>query len=602
MLRLRPGQVLPVIVVKELAIRRLLTQEVTMSLSPRKLSRGCTVAIVVSGLLLTGQACSLGAPPTDETPLGATAGPGEPISQSSGPGKPLQTPNPLRVTVALDETTSTESVVLSAGGTVIAEGSDGTKYTLVIPENALLSDQEVRMTPVASIDGLPLSGGLVAAIELRPEGLLLFEPATLTIELPDDVSADSFLGFSFLHSGEELFLYPTEVTSNTIHVQVMHFSGYGGGSGSSQDSLNMDKYPPSSAQNQAQQAAASATSKAGGQIPYDEFEDILRDWYTSSVKPNLKAATTDDSAMEASITEFLRWAVQVARCGLTDKFTVELDNGKIDVSKAIKNAVQKVSQRCSSQSNPAEARRLMRLARMSLLLGEEWAPGSAQQAEKALIEVARCGRFELKFDSIIESEAGCQANFISHVRATVQLKVAEGVEAFLANQYKGEGDLEYVDFSPPSGCPEEEGTIMCPAQSTGKQGSTFQVVGATLFNLNFSEEADSQPPSISVTYSPGNPTETMIVKCPEAESVEVFKLMQDLGLGEVRMWRDGYKATHKDETLDLGGGEETYVAQDWDYSGGSLYARKLYQGKRGETELGFSVIEDTTMDLFHKPG
>jgi hypothetical protein len=284
-----------------------------------------------------------------------------------------------------------------------------------------------------------------------------------------------------------------------------------------------------------------------------------------------------------------------------DRFASEIENGKISVSKAIKNAIGKVSQRCSSQSDPAEARRLMRIAKMTLLLGEWAGPGSSVQAERALNEVARCARFELQFDSTIETLSGCQTNFISHVRATIQLKVEEGTSAFLEKQFKGEGRLEYLEFTPPSGCPEQEGETMCPAQSTGKSGATFTVVGATLFNLNYSEEADSQPPSISVIYDPGDPKETMIVQCPKAEPVEVFGLMQEIGLGEVLMWRDGYKATHQSEMADLGG-QSSYVAQDWDYSGGSLYASKSYQGKRGETEVGYEVIEDTTIKLIHKPG
>ncbi len=444
----------------------------------------------------------------------------------------MRTPNPLQVTVNLEKGAESKSVIPVTGGTITALGADGTRFTLIIPANALLSDQEIHIIPVSSIDGLPLSGGLAAAVNLEPEGLLLFEPVTLNIELSHEITNGEFLGFSFLNKGEELFLYPTEVNGNIVTVQLMHFSGYGGGSGSSDDASNMDNYPPSSAQNQAMQAAANATSKAGDNIPYDEYERILRDWYNSSVAPSLKAATTDDKNIEQPITEFMRWATQVASCGLTDKFELELDNGKIWVSQAIKNAVDKTSRRCQSQSSPIEARRLIQLAAMAQLLGE-WG-GSVnttgqfpvvEQAEIALEQAAHCAQFELKFDSIIETESGCQTNFISHVRATVKLKVDEGKKVVGSNTYTGKGRLEYIDFIPPSGCPEGGGMVMCPAQSTGKTGSDFEVVGATLFNINYHKEADSQPPNINIVIDPGKPEETMIVKCPDAaESVEVFKV------------------------------------------------------------------------------
>jgi hypothetical protein len=72
--------------------------------------------------------------------------------------------------------------------------------------------------------------------------------------------------------------------------------------------------------------------------------------------------------------------------------------------------------------------------------------------------------------------------------------------------------------------------------------------------------------------------------------------MEELGMGKVLLWRNAYEESHKDE----GGGP--FTATDWDYSGGSLYARKVYQGQSGETPLGFSFVEDTTMDIFFKPG
>ncbi len=53
---------------------------------------------------------------------------------------------------------------------------DGTKYTLTMPKDALLSAVDVTMTPVDAITGLPLTKGLVAAVQLEPHGLQLKSP------------------------------------------------------------------------------------------------------------------------------------------------------------------------------------------------------------------------------------------------------------------------------------------------------------------------------------------------------------------------------------------------------------------------------------------
>ena len=60
----------------------------------------------------------------------------------------------------------------TSGATITATGADGTRYTLTIPANALLARQVIKVTPPTTIGGLPLSGGLVGAVQLAPDGLV----------------------------------------------------------------------------------------------------------------------------------------------------------------------------------------------------------------------------------------------------------------------------------------------------------------------------------------------------------------------------------------------------------------------------------------------
>ena len=95
--------------------------------------------------------------------------------------QPPKPPGGYGVVVTVDQSRAVSSDIPTDGGAISATASDGSVFTLTIPPNALLSDERITMTPVSSIDGLPLSGGLAAAVSLAPAGLQLFQPAILTI-------------------------------------------------------------------------------------------------------------------------------------------------------------------------------------------------------------------------------------------------------------------------------------------------------------------------------------------------------------------------------------------------------------------------------------
>ena len=60
------------------------------------------------------------------------------------------------------------------------------EYTFNIPEGALSSDTEIRMTAVTAIQDWPLDGDSIGAVRLEPAGLVLNDVAILTIGIPVD--------------------------------------------------------------------------------------------------------------------------------------------------------------------------------------------------------------------------------------------------------------------------------------------------------------------------------------------------------------------------------------------------------------------------------
>ena len=101
-------------------------------------------------------------------------GPGGPAPGGPGPGAGGGGSNALNVTPTLDTDGSKSQYIPTTGGSLSTSDSNGTQYTLTLPADALFSGTVIRMTPVASLAGMP--GGLVGAVKLEPEGLVLNAP------------------------------------------------------------------------------------------------------------------------------------------------------------------------------------------------------------------------------------------------------------------------------------------------------------------------------------------------------------------------------------------------------------------------------------------
>lgn len=71
------------------------------------------------------------------------------------------------------------------GGKVEATSANGVKFTLTVPANSVPFSIPFGLTPVESIDGLPLTGGLIGAVRVEPQGIEFTHPLELEITPPD---------------------------------------------------------------------------------------------------------------------------------------------------------------------------------------------------------------------------------------------------------------------------------------------------------------------------------------------------------------------------------------------------------------------------------
>lgn len=212
-------------------------------------------------------------------------------------------------TTVLTTAAATSASIGPTGGS-LTTAAGGITYRLDVPAGALPTTVLIRMTPIATIGNLPLTGGLVAAVDLQPSGLKFAKAAILRI----GVSAPprnglTLAGFSMNDNGTKTTREFAAARATEVLVPVPHFTAAGAAFGTTQDVESMS--PPLTrnaiAETFAQRFAsvASGGSSSGGPA----MLLALIGWFDNGVLPQLQAATTDD-ALVAALTEYDIWANQ----------------------------------------------------------------------------------------------------------------------------------------------------------------------------------------------------------------------------------------------------------------------------------------------------
>lgn len=312
----------------------------------------------------------------------------------------LRTPDPLTVSPVTDDARAVTQEVTQFGGTLTATGADGTEYQLVIPQDALLGTQRVTMTPVSSIGGLPLSGGLMGAVELEPHGLQLSHPATLTIDPPGtDPPLTQQSAFVAHAGGEDFHLHPVG-PEGTATIRVMHFSSTGIGLGTADDRAYVDAHPGRRPLAQLEQALAEPTrAKRAGEArrQFSPLSGPMMAFYDEVVKPKLQAAETNEALAPDAISHALGWDRQLQLVGLAVGPEYEARNTDLytRLAKILQHAINETYNRCVVEHSLPAGARLLGWSRQAGLLGFE--AMSVDGFEK----FTRCARFEVGFDSTV---------------------------------------------------------------------------------------------------------------------------------------------------------------------------------------------------------
>jgi hypothetical protein len=197
------------------------------------------------------------------------------------------------------------------GGQLQTTGADGTVYTLDIPADSLVAVTRISMTPASSLTGLPFGGRKTYAVQLSPEGLLLYKDAILTITPPQPIALEQQLMFDYQGNGLGPGLAAPVQDSPEIKIRLLHFSGYGVTEGALPEAAavqaQLGSDPLSRIQSLAAQVIAEERlrqeggSTEGSVLTGEMVIDLINQYEEQVVKPALQAAESSCEAGKTAI-------------------------------------------------------------------------------------------------------------------------------------------------------------------------------------------------------------------------------------------------------------------------------------------------------------
>jgi hypothetical protein len=228
--------------------------------------------------------------------------PGKSAKTTSGPPIDFTTPaKGVDVKVELDKKQSASGKISAGGGSVALTATDGSKFTLEVPANAVETETDITITAVKSIEGAGLNSSTPMAVQLEPSGLKFKEIATLTITPAKEIPIKNQIIFGYESDGKDYHLAPVDPNSKEIKIKLMRFSGAGVGSGSDAEWAAHLRIQASDASTRLLQKFAETTQtermaqllRGESKTTAEIMEPFFNDFYDQVVLKEIAAAELD---------------------------------------------------------------------------------------------------------------------------------------------------------------------------------------------------------------------------------------------------------------------------------------------------------------------
>lgn len=453
--------------------------------------------------------------------------------------------HPVQLDLDFEPARGQAKEITSRGGTVSATSSDGTRFELRIPEGALVYPERISVIPISSVRGLPLKGGSIAAVHLKPDGLQLMKPATLSIRPRAKVPVNEQVAFAYTGNGSDAYLYPLSPDPRRIEMPIFHFSGYGVGQAPPNDPGReaLQKAADKFARLQSQAAAITAEERAhalanDGTPPkwLERLAPLMTQYYDEVVKPLMTTAESDDRMAECAVQRFLSWMRQNLLLGLLSddddgggdpELERRAQEGTASMWVIMQNAhdkrIAKALERCRDEHDFLAVNEILGMERQVELLGMKGDGDESVDWEA----IRKCLTFEVEFRSVIDQKTPTGGTYY-HTVAKFPITAAPGAESpvdsleYEAFRASGNPARDLTGGAAPDkttwgGMILEEGASGAISPAGTKPG-VFRVVGLEMSTskkpfkqTNCDGEDEKQEretvDSLRVTFSPGTPVE-----------------------------------------------------------------------------------------------
>lgn len=504
---------------------------------------------------------------------------------------------PVRVGLTIDESHAASAEIPVEGGTLTATGADGTRFTLTVPPGALLEPTNITMTPIASMEGLPTSGGLAAAVEFQPDGLTFYDVATLTIDLAESVPLEQQIPIGVSGAENNLELAFADVQSGSFRLQLLHFSSAGVAKG-----LLADLEPVR--QRLGGDVEARLKSIAARELAYVRQRQLAGDenanltpqfieWYVQTFRenvlnPRLDAAEESCAAGRLALLTYVEFQRTLQLLGAPQALE--------GMSQLVVDLIPLIAKQCITEEYelcrdehiihrilPS----ILEIERQIQLLGLEGAAIDQAMAEGRDL-AAKCLHFEIVFQS-----TATVVTPVSTQRSDVEARVPITLEWESDNRavLRGEAALNNTSYDAGDlpGC-----TL------TGVTGGGTFTIGSLSWNATLQDPTHELGVvnDMRLRYDPGETTESEDMSCPTGT-----------GHMDNSVWSPVYSSMHSDEVstdfssaegMGFGGAEEL-LATGWEILGGDIYATKEWSNSMGGGDRPGSFQEEGRFVLFHHP-
>lgn len=289
-------------------------------------------------------------------------------------------PKGLDVDVALDTARSETATIPLEGGTLEATAADGTVYTLTIPAEALLEQVAVTMTPVIDVAGAPVSGTATVGVQLAPEGLRLFQPATLTVEPPGGAHVEA-MTFAYQGDGKSFHGYPVAPDPSSLSLGLLHFSGYVVVLGPALEmGTPYEEYAPTDWEGEIEHALqellreereAQLRGEPGDPDFAAKLEFLLRTYFEEVIEPLLPQIASDCAAVKQHAAKVIAWSRQTELFGMAENFQAETGAIWSSVISGLEDCWDDAVKPCIDPNDEAQVAEAASIARQLALLGED---------------------------------------------------------------------------------------------------------------------------------------------------------------------------------------------------------------------------------------